>query len=158
MELKSSLRARGHLRGRSSKPIPSGGGWDKSSTYHWGHTEVASWSIDTLFPEDTLGISSQVFWIITMVWSLTSSQTSWNAKSSGPWKTSLWINLVEVMEFQLSYFKSQKMMLHLICQQIWKTLQWPWDWKRSVFIPIPKKGNAKECSNYRPIALILHTW
>ena len=41
-----------------------------------------------------------------------------------------------------------------ICQQIWKTLQWPQDWKRSVFIPIPKKGNAKECSNYCTIALI----
>ena len=44
--------------------------------------------------------------------------------------------------------------LHLICQQIWKSQQWPQDWKRSVFIPIPKKGNAKECSNYRTIALI----
>ena len=41
-----------------------------------------------------------------------------------------------------------------ICQQIWKTQQWPQDWKRSVFIPIPKKGNVKECSNYRRIALI----
>ena len=47
-------------------------------------------------------------------------------------------------------------MLHSICQQIWKTQQWPQDWKRSVFIPIPKKGNAKECSNYRTIALISH--
>ena len=46
--------------------------------------------------------------------------------------------------------------LHLICQQIWKTQQWPQDWKRSVFIPIPKKGNAKECSNYCTIALISH--
>ena len=46
--------------------------------------------------------------------------------------------------------------LHSICQQIWKTQQWPQDWKRSVFFPIPKKGNAKECSNYRTIALILH--
>ena len=45
--------------------------------------------------------------------------------------------------------------LHSICQQIWKTQQWPQDWK-SVFIPIPKKGNAKECSNYRTIALISH--
>ena len=44
-----------------------------------------------------------------------------------------------------------------ICQQIWKTQQWPQDWKRSVFILIPKKGNAKECSNYRTIALISHT-
>ena len=44
--------------------------------------------------------------------------------------------------------------LHSVCQQIWKTQQWPQDWKRSVFIPITKKGNAKECSNYRTIALI----
>ena len=47
--------------------------------------------------------------------------------------------------------------LHSICQQIWKTQKWPQDWKRSVFIPIPKKGNAKECSNYCTIALISHT-
>ena len=47
-------------------------------------------------------------------------------------------------------------MLHSVCQQIWKTQQWPQDWKRSVFIPIPKKGNAKECSNYHTIALISH--
>ena len=46
--------------------------------------------------------------------------------------------------------------LHSICQQIWKTRQWPQDWKRSVFIPIPKKANAKEGSNYRTIALISH--
>ena len=46
--------------------------------------------------------------------------------------------------------------LHSICQQIWKTQQWPQDWKRSVFISIPKKGNAKECSNYHTIALISH--
>ena len=47
--------------------------------------------------------------------------------------------------------------LHSICQQIWKTLQWPQDWERSVFIPIPKKGNAKECSDYCTIALISHS-
>ena len=46
--------------------------------------------------------------------------------------------------------------LHSICQQIWKTLQWPQDWKRSVFIPVPKKNNAKECSKYHTIALISH--
>ena len=46
--------------------------------------------------------------------------------------------------------------LHSICQQIWKTQQWPQDWTRSVIIPIPKKGNAKECSNYHTIALISH--
>ena len=64
------------------------------------------------------------------------------------------------MEFQLSYFKSWKMMLlkvlHWIYQQIWKTQQWPLDWKRSVFILITKKGNAKERSNYHTIALISH--
>ena len=47
--------------------------------------------------------------------------------------------------------------LHSLCQQIWKTQQWPQDWKRSVFIPAPKKGNAKECWNYCTIALISHT-
>ena len=46
--------------------------------------------------------------------------------------------------------------LHSICQQIWKTQQWPQDWKRSVFIPIPKKDNAKQCSNYCTFALISH--
>ena len=47
--------------------------------------------------------------------------------------------------------------MHSICQQIWKTQQWPQDWKRSDFIPIPKKGKAKECSNYHTTALISHT-
>ena len=47
--------------------------------------------------------------------------------------------------------------LHSMCQQIWTTQQWPQDWKRSVFIPIPKKDNAKECSNYHTIELISHT-
>ena len=46
--------------------------------------------------------------------------------------------------------------LHSICQQIWRTQQWPQDWKRSIFTPIPKKGKAKECSNYHTIALISH--
>ena len=64
------------------------------------------------------------------------------------------------MEFQWSYFKILKddvmKVLHSIRQQIWKTQQWPQDWKRSVFILIPKKGNANECSNYCTIALISH--
>ena len=47
--------------------------------------------------------------------------------------------------------------LHSICQQIWKTQQWPQDWKKLVFIPVPKKVNAKECSNYHTIAIISHT-
>ena len=47
--------------------------------------------------------------------------------------------------------------LHSTCQQIWKTQQWPQDWKRLVFIPVPKKGNCKECSNYHTITLTSHT-
>ena len=69
------------------------------------------------------------------------------------------------MEFLLSYFKSWKMMLLKCCiqyastqyaSQIWKSQQWPQNWKRSVFIPIPKKGNVKECSNYCTVVLISH--
>ena len=64
------------------------------------------------------------------------------------------------MESQVELFQILKddavKVLHSIVQQIWKTQQWPQDWKRSVFIPIPKKGNAKESSNYRTIALISH--
>ena len=59
-------------------------------------------------------------------------------------------------QFQILKDDSVKV-LHSICQQILKTQEWPEDWKRSVFIPIPKKGNAKECSNYRTIAFISHT-
>ena len=60
------------------------------------------------------------------------------------------VELFQVLE------KDAVKVLHSICQQIWKTLQCPQDWKRSVFIPIPKKGNAKECSDYRRVALISH--
>ena len=60
------------------------------------------------------------------------------------------------MEFQILKDDAVKV-LHSICQQIWKTQQWPQDWKSSVFIPIPKKGNAKECLNCCIIALISHT-
>ena len=62
---------------------------------------------------------------------------------------------VAVELFQILKDDSVKV-LHLICQQIWKTQQWPQDWKTSVFIPVPKKGNAKECSNYCTITLISH--
>ena len=57
--------------------------------------------------------------------------------------------------FQILKDAAVKVLLSIL-QQIWKTQQWPWDWKRSVFILIPKKGNAKECSNYHSIALISH--
>ena len=62
---------------------------------------------------------------------------------------------IPVELFQI--LKDAVKVLHSICQQICKTQQWPQHWKRSVFFPIPKKGNAKECSNYRTIALISHT-
>ena len=59
------------------------------------------------------------------------------------------VELVQILEISVKA-------LHSIYQQIWKTQQWPQDWKRSVFLPIPKKGNAKECTNYRTVALISH--
>ena len=62
---------------------------------------------------------------------------------------------ISVELFQIIKYDAVKLM-HAICQQIWKTQQWTQAWKRYVFIPIPKKGNAKECSNYRTIALISH--
>ena len=62
---------------------------------------------------------------------------------------------IPVEPFQILKDDAVKM-LHSICQQIWETQQWPQDWKRSIFIPIPKKSNAKEFSNYHTIALILH--
>ena len=62
------------------------------------------------------------------------------------------------MEFQSNCFKSWKIyavkVLHSLCQQIWKNQQWPQEWKRSVFIPVLKKGNVKECSTYQTVALI----
>ena len=66
------------------------------------------------------------------------------------------VNGISAELFQILKDKAVKV-LHSICQQIWKTQQWPQDWKRSVFIPIPKKGNATECTNHLTIALISHT-
>ena len=77
-------------------------------------------------------------------WALGSITTN---KASG-------VDGIPVELFQV--LKDAVKLLHSICQQIWKTQQWPQDWKRSVFIPVPKKGNAKECSNYHTIALISH--
>ena len=63
---------------------------------------------------------------------------------------------IPVELFQILKYDAAKV-LHTICQQIWKTQQWPQDWKKSDFISVPKKGNANECSNYRTVALISHT-
>ena len=81
-------------------------------------------------------------------------------KSSGPLKASLRTKLVGGDGIPVELFQILKddavKVLHSICQQVWKTQQWPQDWKRSVFIPTSKKGNAKECTNYLTIALISH--
>ena len=77
------------------------------------------------------------------------SEISWNAKLEC--KEGIPAELFQILK------DDAVKVLHSICQQIWKTQQWPQNWKRSVFIPIPKKGNAKECSNYCTIALISHT-
>ena len=99
--------------------------------------------------------------ITTMVWSLTQSQTFFECEVK--WALgSITMNKASRGDgIQIELFHILKddavKVLHSICQQIWKTQQWPQDQKRSVFIPIPKKGNAKECSNYCTVALISHT-
>ena len=92
-----------------------------------------------------------------MVWSLTYSQTSWYevkwALGSIAIKKVHGGDGIPVELFQVLKDDAVKV-LHSICQKLWKTQQWPQDWKRSIFIPIPKKDNAKESSNYCTIALI----
>ena len=82
-------------------------------------------------------------------------EVKWALESITVNKTS-WDDGIPLELFQILKDDAVKV-LHSICQQIWKTQQWPQDWKRSVFIPIPKKGNSKECSNYHTTALISHT-
>ena len=77
-----------------------------------------------------------------------------NSQQHEFWSQISWMSDFEVI-FQILKDDAVKV-LHSICHHIWKTQQWPQDWKRSVFIPIPKKGNAKVCSNYWTIALISH--
>ena len=72
------------------------------------------------------------------------------------WKFQLFLISLHHTTIDISNHARAVKVLHSICQQIWKNQQWPQDWKRSVFIPIPKKGNAKECSNYHTITLISH--
>ena len=92
-----------------------------------------------------------ITWIAMMVWSLTQSQTSQSVnKARGG-------DGIPVELFQILKDDTVKV-LHSICQQIWKTQQWPQDWKSSVFVPMPKKGNAKDCSNYCTIAPISLHW
>ena len=100
-----------------------------------------------------------ITWITRMLQSLSQSQTSWSVMSSGPQKNhyeqSQWSYGIPTELFQILKDDAIKV-LHSICQQKWRTQQWPQDWKRSVFIPIPKKGNAKVYLNYCTVALISH--
>ena len=84
------------------------------------------------------------------------SKVKWTLKSITPNKASGGGDGIPAELFQILKDEAVKV-LHSICQHIWKTQQWPQNWKRSVFIPIPKKGNAKECSNYLTFARISHT-
>ena len=98
--------------------------------------------------------------IITMIWShlepdMLEFEVKWALGSITMNKASGGDG-ISVQLFQVLKDDALKV-LHSVCQQIWKTQQWPQDWKRSVFIAIPKKDNAKECSNYCTIALISHT-
>ena len=87
-----------------------------------------------------MGMSRLVMWVL---WSIIINKTSGSDE-------------IPAELFQILKDDAVKV-LHSVCQQIWKTQQWPQDWKRSVFIPVPKKGNAKESSNYHTVALISHT-
>ena len=95
-----------------------------------------------------------------MVWSLTHSQTSCSVKSSGSQEALLRKKAIRGVGIPTELFQIFKngavKVLHIIYQQIWKTQQWPQDQKRTVFIPVPKKDDAKECSKYHTIMLISH--
>ena len=92
--------------------------------------------------------------VMSLLFNMLSSEVKWALGSIATNKASGGDG-IPVELFQILKDDAVKV-LHSICQQIWKTQQWPQDWKRSVFIPIPPKGNAKECSNYHTIALISH--
>ena len=95
-----------------------------------------------------------------MVWSATQSQMFWRVKSSGPEEAHAANKPSGCDGIPVELLKTPKKdainVLHSICKQIWNTQQWPQDWKRSILIPIPKKGNTNECANHRTVALISH--
>ena len=92
--------------------------------------------------------------ITLKLWSLTQSQTLWSVKSSGPQK-STGNDGIPAELFKILKDDAIKVLVS-VCQQIWKTQQWPQDQKRSVFIPVVKNGSTKECSNHRTIAVFSH--
>ena len=109
-----------------------------SEIQKWPYTKLFSSSINELYIQDI----SSIFNVI--IYKSVSRYVSINTI------------FIPAKAFQIVKEDAVKM-LHSICQQIWKTQQWPQDWKRSVFIPISKKGNVKECSNYHTFALISHS-
>ena len=116
-------------------------------------------SVSSFFLELFLHLSLVAYWVPTNLGSWSFSALSFclfilfmGFSRQEYWK---WGDGIPVELFQILKDDAVKV-LHSICQQMWKTQQWPQDWKRAVFIPIPKKGNPKECLNYRTIALISH--
>ena len=127
------------------------------------HSELVEMQNAAATSEDSLVISYEIKYDLTIQWCdhsprviihISECEVKWALDSITTNKDSRGDG-IPVELFQILKDDAVKM-LHSICQRIWKTQQWPRDWKRSVFIPIPKKGNAKECSNYRTIVLISH--
>ena len=111
-----------------------------------------SWNLLTVYkllPGESQGQQS----LVAAIYGVAQSQTRLKRLSSS---SSSGRDGIPVELFQILKDDAVKV-LHSVCQQIWKTQQWPQDWKRSVFISVPKKGNAKKCSNYRTIVLNSHT-
>ena len=115
---------------------------------HWQEYTEELYQKDLHDPDNHDGVTTHLepdIWECEVKWALESITMNKDSGGDG----------IPVELFQMLEDDAVKV-LHSICQQIWKTHQCPWDWKRAVFIPIPKKGNAKECSNCRTTALISH--
>ena len=113
------------------------------------------WLLLCVRKEHILGFNKHQDGVITQLEpDIPECEVKW-ALGSITMKKACWGDEIPVELFQILKYDAVKL-LHSICQYIWKTQQWPQSWKRSVFIPIPKKNNAKECSNYHKIALISH--
>ena len=115
------------------------------------HRKLSSISGSGKSPEEEMATHSSI-----LAWRIPWTEESGGLQSMGSQRVGLdWVTNATLL---LQILKDDAVkVLHSICQQIWKTQQWPQVWKRSLFIPIPKKGNAKECSNYHTVMLISHT-
>ena len=136
--LLKGLPDRKYLGGGKEDHESTGGIFQQTEEGGWHDTDVLSWGLNYVSLEPHI-LECEVKWAI--------GSFSTNKASGG--------DGIPVELFQIIKDDAVKV-LHSIYQHIWKTQQWPQDWKRSVFIPIPNKGNAKECSNYHTIAFISH--